>query len=476
LKPVKRKFDKLSKKLSELLVSKTEKEGNLSGLKNEIEKTVQEIKQLEEQIPERTEIKKVQRESRQLERKKDRLGRRKAGVEADLRNIRKLMKDLRRKLKEVKGKKRCPVCLQVIIDPSDVEKHYNKENKKLLSQQKRKQSLLEKIATELNLTTKKFEKVDGTLTDLQNRFNKKQLVKRAKKTLKSLETRRRRTRKVIQTCAAKTEKQKDSISKLNFDDKSYATDESTLSTLRKQKIAEKYSKARAEVKQLPEVNKGLTTLHKTLERLNMKRKSLESKMILFGDIEKNYKKARRNLENAQKALGQSRVQLATQKANKRNTWKQLKERFGKKKSLKENEKKIRYLGKERILLEELRNVFKNIPENILRRLRPYIEKEGNDLITELSDSEITALNIQKETLNVAATMTGEVRPIHYFSEGQKTRIQGGIEAGAPRERTPQGWPNMPARAVSAGEALTSCRLSSWVFWPVWPRPWLHRRA
>jgi exonuclease SbcC len=74
------------------------------------------------------------------------------------------------------------------------------------------------------------------------------------------------------------------------------------------------------------------------------------------------------------------------------------------------------------ILEELRNVFKNIPENILRRLRPYIEKEGNDLIIELSNSEITALNIEKETLNVAATMAGEVRPIHYFSEGQKTRI------------------------------------------------------
>jgi DNA repair exonuclease SbcCD ATPase subunit len=422
LKPIRQKFDKLSKKLAELIILKTEKESNLSALKSDIDETTQEIKRLEEQIPKRTKIKKAQRELRQLEKEKDKLGKQKAGVEADLRNISKSLKDLQRKLNEVKGKKKCPVCLQIIKDPSQVTRHYSKENAKLLTQQRNKQKLLESIATKLGSTEKEFEKANSALGDLQNRFNRAQLVNRAKKALKSLETRRKQNQRIVQTTDARIEKQKESISKLNFDEKSYATDESNLSLLRKQKIAEKYSNAKVQVKRLPEVSKGITALQKVFASMNEKRDRLQSKLISFGDIERNYKKARRNFENAQISLNQNQAQLVEEKTNKVNTRKQLKELFGKKKNVEDNKKKIEYLEKEMMILEELRNVFKNIPENILRRLRSYIEKEGNDLITELSDSEITALNIEKETLNVAATMMGEVRPIHYFSEGQKTRI------------------------------------------------------
>jgi len=422
LKPMKHKFDKLSKKLSELIILKTEKENNLTALKNDIAKAKQEIKQLEEQIPGHAEIKKAQRELRELEKKKDELRRQKAGIEADIRTIQKLLRDLQRKLKEVKGKKKCPVCLQIIKDPRQVILHYSKEHAKLLSQQKKKQGLLDGIKTELGLTEEKFDEVNAVLGNLQNRFNKKQLVNRAKKALKSLETRRIQTQRVTQTTSATIEKQKDSILKLNFDEKSYANDESILSNLRKQKIAENYSDAKVQVKRLPEVSKGLAASQKLVGNLNVKRNSLKNRLISFGDIEKNYEEARRNFETAQKSLNQNQVQLVEEKTNKENTSNQLRELYAKKKSVEDNEKKIRNLEKEMMILAELRNVFKNIPENILRRLRPYIEKEGNDLITELSENEITALNIEEETLNVAATMTGEVRPIHYFSEGQKTRI------------------------------------------------------
>jgi len=422
LKPIKRKFDKFSTKLSELEVLRTEKEKNLSDLDKEIEKTSQKIKQLGEQIPERLEVKKAQRELRKLEKKKDKFGKQKAGIEADLKNISKSMKDLKRKLEQVRGKKKCPVCLQIIKDPSQVTKHYNKENVKLLSQQKKKQTVLDKITTELGLTEEKWAKANAVLTDLRNRFNKKHLLDREMKALKSIGMRRKQNQKIFQTTNVRIEKQKESISKLSFDEKGYATDEYNLSVLRKQKIAEQYSNAKIQVKRLPEVNRELATLQKTSASLDKKRTSLHSRLISFGDIESNYKKARRSFEKVQNSLNQNQTQLVEEKTNKENTRRQLTELFGKKRSVKENEKKIQKLEKERIILEELRNVFKNIPENILRRLRPYIEKEGNDIVTELSDSEITALNIEKETLNVAATMMGEVRPIHYFSEGQKTRI------------------------------------------------------
>lgn len=90
--------------------------------------------------------------------------------------------------------------------------------------------------------------------------------------------------------------------------------------------------------------------------------------------------------------------------------------------LAENQKKIDGLGKEATLLETLRGLFRNIPENILRRLRPFVERESADVINDLSNGEITALDIEEETLGISATTGGEMRPIHYFSGGQKTRI------------------------------------------------------
>ncbi len=104
-----------------------------------------------------------------------------------------------------------------------------------------------------------------------------------------------------------------------------------------------------------------------------------------------------------------------------------------------NLKQIQRFRNEIDTLEQLGDVFKNIPGNILRRLRPFIEKEGTDIINSLSDSELTALNIEEDTLNVAATTNGEVRPIHYFSGGQKTRINMALRVAISRilSRMPQ---------------------------------------
>lgn len=52
---------------------------------------------------------------------------------------------------------------------------------------------------------------------------------------------------------------------------------------------------------------------------------------------------------------------------------------------------------------------------------PFIEIEGNNIIKDLSDNEITALNIEEDSLNVGNNAWGN-KAFHYFSEGRKTRI------------------------------------------------------
>jgi exonuclease SbcC len=422
LKPLKNKFDKLSAHLSELNISKEGKEKELSEAQEELEKTKSEIARLEKQIPSCMEANKVEKELKEIEKKKTKFEKRKAALEADIRTAKKLIKDLRRKLNEVKGKRKCPVCLQLIKDPSQVNKHYNEEITNLLSQQVKNRKILKNVELELGEAVKKFGELNIARNNLRDRFNKRQLVARETKALRRLGKREKRIDKLIQTLNAKMEKQRAIIVSLNFDEKGYSNIEARLSELRKQKISEKYVNVKTQLERLPEATEAVITSMKELNVLNDQRKGLHGEIISFGDIEKNYERVKRSFESVQKAMEENKVKLAEENISRSSGKKQLTELLEKKTSVEDNKKKIRELEKERLLLEELRNVFKNIPENILRRLRPYIEKEGNDIITDLSDGEITALNIEEETLNVAATMLGEVRPIHYFSEGQKTRI------------------------------------------------------
>jgi exonuclease SbcC len=155
--------------------------------------------------------------------------------------------------------------------------------------------------------------------------------------------------------------------------------------------------------------------------------------------ESRYKRAKEQFDSLQTGLSTAGAALATAEEKERQMRSQLEEAKEKERQLRKNLRKIEQLKSEIVWLGELSGIFKNIPESILRRLRPFIEKEGTDIINGLSDSELTALNLEKDTLNVQATTLGEARPIHYFSGGQKTRINMALRVAISRilSRMPQ---------------------------------------
>jgi hypothetical protein len=83
-------------------------------------------------------------------------------------------------------------------------------------------------------TTVSHQPKGNTLTEKPNQ--PKTLQNQERNTLNSLEKREKQTQRIVKTTNSKIEKQKELISKLNFDDESYSADESILLTLRKQKI------------------------------------------------------------------------------------------------------------------------------------------------------------------------------------------------------------------------------------------------
>lgn len=422
LKPLKEKFDAKTQQLGNLNAQKTEKEKVKSDLTKQIVDSSKIIVDLEKIIPKQNILNNAKREQISIGNKKTKLQSKQAELKTELTNISQQLIEIEEKQKQVKGQKKCPVCLRNINDPSQIELHYKKEKDKLLKQQNQKRTKLKAINAEQKVLDEKLRAAALTYDDLQKRFSKKDLLKREKTELKTSKNKLMQTLKAIHIINQSMEKINGTILNLNFDEITYKADEDQLNTLNRQKASEKYVDAKTQIKTLPKVNKKNQSLEKLFILLEQKAKNLDGKLFQFGDIESRNRTATNSLKIAEEEFSKNQNNITKEKTIKENTQKTLCDLSIKKKLIKENEKKIATLSDDIQIFEQLRNVFKGIPENILRRLRPHIEQEGNSVVAELSDNEITALNIEEETLNVAATTNGEIQPIYYFSGGQRTRI------------------------------------------------------
>jgi len=227
--------------------------------------------------------------------------------------------------------------------------------------------------------------------------------------------------------------------KLSFSPSRYDQLDRRIVQLRRQKVAEQFTNAKTQLTKLPEVKEEFSESQTRISELTTEKAQYTFELNKLGRIRLRYDKAKVRLQQAQDVLNKNNNDLAANLKDKVHHEDRLKELLEKEHILEDNKERIRKLGEERIVLEELKSVFKNIPENILRRLRPFIEKEGTDIINDLSNNELTALNIEEETLNVAATMNGRVRPIHYFSGGQKTRISMALRVAISRILSKLPW-------------------------------------
>jgi exonuclease SbcC len=264
--------------------------------------------------------------------------------------------------------------------------------------------------------------VETSKARLEGIYSKQgELVDELKK-LDLLNNRRDMIKNDIVRIGKEIEQYRKQIRSLRFNAEEYNRLEKKLATLRQQKVAEKFSGAQTQLRRLAKMEKEVKTVAANLSKLVSERNKLLSQIKKFRDIENRFNAVKDELDSAETAHDQNVVTLTKEQTNYNSLIKQRTELQKKEKKLHANEDEIEKLRAETSTLEELIMIFKDIPESILKRLIPHVEKESTSVINELSEGAITAINIDNQTLDIGATMGGEVRPIQYFSGGQQTRI------------------------------------------------------
>jgi DNA repair protein SbcC/Rad50 len=439
LRPAKSEYDKLTRRSDKLTVELRDDNKSLGKTLTKIKTTRSTIAGLRRQIPSASKLSKAKNDLKRARDEEKGLKESADSLRGQIRQIGTAVTELESKKFQVKGKDKCPVCLQKITDPQHVLRHYDDEIAKLNSDKSRFEKARKSAARKLTAASARVGRCEKAERELSDKASLAGQVQRELKRLSDLAREQESTRKQKNRLGGEIAKLTKQREGLNFDPAGYNRIDAKVRQYRKARVAENFANAKTELDRLPKVRQELQTTQDTLSGLVESRGSLRNELERFAKAESNYVKAKKQFDKIQKEANANGELLAAESQKERQANERLSELEGDRTKLNENLKQIERFRNEITTLEELSDVFKNIPENILRRLRPFIEKEGTDIINSLSDSELTALNIEEDTLNVAATTNGEIRPIHYFSGGQKTRINMALRVAISRilSRMPQ---------------------------------------
>ncbi len=432
-------YDKLAARIASLRNSLREKQSRLAEAQSELEASKEALAGLKREVPSRQKVAGMRKEIAQLRRRKNELERRKLRLEALLGTTGDAIDSLRRKMGAVKRKKACPVCMQKIASPRSVLRRYLAEINTLLATRRKGQRELDGVTMRLRKIGRSLGNLEITATKMESGLGRYNELTGEQKRFDQLRARRDGARRELESVKQELKSYARQLKSLRFTPREYEAMERHVSALRHERVAEQYSSARIQLRRLPDIAGHMEKARKTLASLRDQRAKLLGQMRRLGDIERRYTSVKQELESAQNAHHQNVLNLTKEKTNYDTLAKQLSELRNKEKRLRQNENKIEDLREKISSLEELVKIFADIPQNILRRLLPYIEKEGTTLINDLSDGTITALNIDRDSLGVGATMAGEVRPIQYFSGGQQVRINMALRVAISRilSRFPQ---------------------------------------
>ncbi len=421
MKPLQTRYEGLDRKMASLKNSLKDKKEKLADIQKDIEISKIAMSKLKKQIPAAKQIKMVREGMAALERKKVVLEENQYQLAALLNVAINTVNELKTNMNKIKNKHTCPVCAQKIPDTKNVLKHYVKEIKTLEADIKKKQIRLKSVSIELHNIDKKLAAV-GTKNSLESIYSRQSELLEEGKRMNTLNSKKEKIMKEVERVNKEIEKYNKQIRSLRFNVNEYNTLERKVSSLRQEKVAEKFSSTQAQLKQLPKLESEIGMMSSNLSKMEKERKRLLVQIKKLKDIENRFAAVKEELQSAENVYDQNTVTLAKEQTNHKTLANQNIELKKKEKKLQTNEDEIEKLREDMSASEELMLIFKDIPENILKRIIPHVEKEGTAIINELSEGAITTINIDSETLNIGATLSGEVRPIQYFSGGQQTRI------------------------------------------------------
>jgi exonuclease SbcC len=418
----KRLHDEKVVKIETLRASLSAKEGEVERFRGEARILEEDIKKLESEIPPQSEldliVSRLEDERNSFERTTKEL----ASLNAQMESNRKIAQDLALNLEQITGRAECPVCLQPITDRSLIVEHYNREISKC---EKNSLQLTEdrKVANErLELLSNNIRNLENRQRKIQEKLAQSTVVLGYKKKLEELQKRMNTSIKEFSLLLEEFEVIKRDLEDEKFDQKMYETVSKNYGEYASQNIVEQYTEVRMRISQensllakRRRIQEDLSSQEKEAELARATAERLRGSMLEFQEISDRLGRLSETYQDLTKqslSLEKERELVAEK----------LKELVEKENLLERYWVERKRLESDIEVLKILRRIFREIPDRIIRRLRPYLERESIDIITELSEGQISTISIDDSSLSISAGSDGKLKQIHYFSGGEKTRI------------------------------------------------------
>jgi exonuclease SbcC len=257
--------------------------------------------------------------------------------------------------------------------------------------------------------------------ELEQRYSKIGGLKEKENSILELRKDMERRRRKLEKISGNIDRVKEKIDEIGFDEEGFTRIEEEVKQYQRENIVEEYSKAKTKIEALPKIKDELSKLIGQRQETEKRLREIESQINVYGRIEEEYKNAKNDHDTAIKTLSDLKVELERIKAKIEGVEKEIRELEKDKGDYEKSAKELETIEADISALEDLKNIFKQLPLHICERLRPYIEVEANNLLSTLS-GEIYGLEIEPETMGISAFKGGERRVINYFSGGEKTRI------------------------------------------------------
>ena len=440
MRSLKVRYEGLQNQLESLKGLIREKNEKLESIQDKTKISGDIINKLKKQIPSPKEVMSVKEEMTRLNRKKVELEANQYQFTTELNVEIRSVNELKANMIKIESKRICPICKQKILDTKGLLKNYTKKIRSIEADAKRKQSRSKSISLEL----KKVDQKLGSLKDLKNRlegtFSKKGELIEEFKRLDTMNSERNKMNKEIVPLLKEIDQLKKRLKSLGFDVGKYNSMEQKINSLTQGKATANYFDAQAKLKQLPKLKAEVGSLNLGLSKMEKERKNLLLEIKKLRDIENRFSAVKEEFQSRRNIYNQNLVTLVKEQTNYKALTNQLIELKNKETKLQNNEDNIEKLRNDASVYEDLILIFRKIPENILKRVVPFVEKESTAVINELSEHAITAINIDSEKFDIRASMGGEVRPLQYFSGGQQTRINLALRVAISRilSRMPHG--------------------------------------
>lgn len=169
------------------------------------------------------------------------------------------------------------------------------------------------------------------------------------------------------------------------------------------------SETNSRKKEMDDNSKEIEKILKDIATHDSKIKSLNDSIM--ADVDRKNKEER-DFSNAIIEL-ETKIKDDEREISKINTYKR---------ESKNKEKEIAEMNDKLFAIDLLKEAYREVPNVIIRRIAPFIEKESSEIVDFISDGVIEDISIDRDTFKIKPVVAGVPEEIQFLSGGEKLRV------------------------------------------------------